>query len=47
MPAHCPTYSGERWTTVELNALKEAAKRGVRVYEQVYFELRPDSGGHE
>jgi hypothetical protein len=30
-----------QWTTGELNLLKDAARMGSRVYEQVYFELRP------
>ncbi len=29
-----------QWTTDELNFLKDAARRGSRVYEQAYFELR-------
>ena len=31
----------EGWTEIELGSLKDAAKRGARVYEQTYFMLRP------
>lgn len=31
----------ESWTAVELNTLKDAARHGAQVYEQMYFELRP------
>ena len=31
----------EPFSQIELNTLKDAARHGARVYEQVYFELRP------
>ena len=34
----------EIWTMEELEQLRAAARMGSRVYEQVYFELRPNHG---
>jgi hypothetical protein len=31
----------EPWSEDELMVLRDAARRGYRVYEQIYFELRP------
>ena len=31
----------EGWTTDELSTLRAAAKKGDRVYEAIYYELRP------
>jgi hypothetical protein len=35
------SHKTEPWDTRELDQLKVAARYGARVYEQVYFELRP------
>ena len=32
----------ENWDVNEVNVLRDAAKRGWRVYEQVFYELRPN-----
>jgi len=32
----------EIWTVEELEQLRSAGRMGPRVYEQLYFELRPD-----
>jgi hypothetical protein len=31
----------ESFTEIELNTLKDAARRGSKVYEAIYYELRP------
>jgi hypothetical protein len=31
----------ESWSVNELNTIKDAARRGSRIYEAVYFDLRP------
>jgi hypothetical protein len=31
----------EQWSTEELGTLRAAARRGAKVYEQMYYELRP------
>lgn len=30
-----------QWSEIELNTLKDAARHGPRIYNQVYYELRP------
>lgn len=32
----------EPWSIEELGTLKDAARKGIRVYEQTYFMLRPE-----
>ncbi len=31
----------ESFTEIELNTLKDAARRGAKVYEAIYYEIRP------
>ncbi|MDE2233431.1 MAG: recombination protein NinG [Patescibacteria group bacterium] len=35
------SHTEGKWTTEEMKGLRDAAKRGHRVYEQYYFTLRP------
>ena len=33
--------ANDNWTETELETLKFAARKGARIYEQIYYELRP------